>query len=205
MIMRICTKCNQEKLLEEFSKKGLGTTNFKANKPAPSMIDVLKKTCKACDAAYAREFRKANKNYRGSGMINKYPMNERLVVSAIGSRLADARSRSQKGFATVAEDLDRDWLYALFLSQEGKCALSGVALRIERKHPVALSLDQIEPSQGYVKGNVQWVAWAVNRAKGDLPTAMFIDMCKKITERCNDYPVREYIQVDGSAKPLAIG
>lgn len=205
MNTRICTKCNQEKSLEEFSKKGLGKTNFKANKPAPSMMDVRKKTCKSCDAAYAREFRKANKNYRGSGITKKYSMDERLTVSAIGSRLADARSRQQRGFAYVSPELDRDWLYALFLEQGGKCALSGVPLRIERKHPVALSLDQIEPSKGYVKGNVQWVAWAVNRAKGDLPTAVFIDMCRKITERCNDYPEKEYTQAGGSAEPLAIG
>ena len=205
MTNRICVKCNQQKLLEEFSRKGLGVTNFKANKPAPSMMDERKKTCKECDAAYAREFRKNNKNYRGSGITSKYSMDERLVVSAVGSRLADARSRAKLGFATVSPDLGRDWLYTLFQSQNGKCALSGVTLRVERKHPVSLSLDQIEPSKGYIKGNVQWVAWAVNRAKGDMSTEMFQDMCRQVTERCNDYPVREYTQVGGSAKPLATG
>lgn len=169
------------------------------------MLDENKKTCKVCDALYAREFRKTNKNYRGSGITKKYPIEERLLISAIGTRLADAKSRSQKGFAFVDPDLNRDWLYALFKKQAGKCALSGVTLLIERKSPLSLSLDQIEPSKGYIKENLQWVAWAVNRAKGDMPTNMFLDMCKKITERCNDYPVREYIQVDGSAEPLAIG
>jgi len=187
MSLRTCSKCNQEKLLEYFSKKGLGKTNFKAYMPAPSMMDERKKTCKVCDAAYAREFRKANKNYRGSGITKKYPISERLTVSAIGARLADARSRNQQGFAFVDPELNRDWLYALFISQEGKCALSGVLLRIEKKHPISLSLDQIVPSKGYIKGNLQWVAWAINRAKGDMSTDMFLDMCKKVTERCNDY------------------
>lgn len=202
MIVRTCTKCNQEKLLEEFSKKGLGKTNFNSSKPSPSMQDIRKKTCKKCDADYARKFRKQNKNYRGSGMTNKYTIDQRLLVSAVGARLGDARSRMAKGFAFVSPELDRDWLYNLFTAQNGECALSGEIMLLERKSPYSLSLDQIIPSKGYIKGNVQWVTWAVNRAKGDLSSEAFLGMCKKITERCNDYPLREYTQASGSAEPL---
>ena len=61
--------------------------------------------------------------------------------------------------------------------QEFKCALTGVSLVIEVGHPLCISLDQVNPSLGYIEGNVQWLAWCINRAKGDLTTTDFIDMC----------------------------
>ena len=44
------------------------------------------------------------------------------------------------------------------------------------------SVDCIEPTLGYVKGNVQWVSWKVNRAKGDLSNEEFLNMCKAVIE-----------------------
>ena len=39
-----------------------------------------------------------------------------------------------------------------------------------------------DPAKGYVEGNVQWLAWCVNRAKGDLELNDFFDMCEIVLQ-----------------------
>jgi hypothetical protein len=102
-------------------------------------------------------------------------------MSAISSRLTQANQRIKK-YSQIASDIDKEYLYQLFKSQNGLCALSGVKLRIEKQAIACLSLDKIHPDKGYLKGNVQWVAWAVNRAKGDMDEEVFINMCQQILE-----------------------
>jgi hypothetical protein len=97
-------------------------------------------------------------------------------------------------------DLDGEYLYELLVQQGMCCALSGIPMTLDKGTHHVLSLDQITAGGGYVRGNVQWLSWAVNRAKGDLSLQEFVGMCKAIG-RCNDYPEREYAQVGGSALP----
>lgn len=101
-------------------------------------------------------------------------------MSAIRNRLKDAKARSKK----YNKDLDVDdvYLYELFKQQAKCCALTGAELMIEIGHPLCLSLDQIDPTKGYIVGNVQWLAWVVNRAKGDLDTEHFYEMCEAVIE-----------------------
>ena len=91
-------------------------------------------------------------------------------------------------------------MYHLYKEQQGKCALTGFSLTTEKSTANVLSIDQIFPGTGYTKGNVQWVTWAVNRAKGDYTLQDFLNMCSAVIGRCNDYPAREYSQVAGSAQ-----
>jgi hypothetical protein len=172
------------KPLEDFSNRGRGENNFAARnadgwKPK-------KNTCKACDAEYSRAFRKENPGYRGSGKNTKYPEEDRMLISGIRRRLNVCMTAQRKRNPERPSNLDDDYLYNLFKQQGGKCRYSGARLVIDTKHLLTLSLDKIIPVKGYVKGNVQWVCWAVNRAKGELKEADFLDMCRLITERCND-------------------
>lgn len=105
-------------------------------------------------------------------------------MSAIRSRLVDAKGRCKK-LNKPAPEITDTYLYKLFLDQGRKCALTGTTLAIEKGSPICLSLDQKDPSKGYVEGNVQWVAWAVNRAKGDLSMEDFYDMCSAVLSNRN--------------------
>lgn len=69
----------------------------------------------------------------------------------------------------------------LFRKQEGRCALTGVELKImtERRYKTA-SLDRIESSKGYIEGNVQWTHKDVNVMKRSLNNSEFIDFCHKV-------------------------
>lgn len=175
---KTCRTCKKTKPESEYSiaSSGKKGANFRNRNPA------LKTQCKACDAAYAREFRKRNKNYTGTGKIKDFP--NKYLASAISLRLHDAKQRSRK--LEIPINVDKKYLYDLFNEQEGKCVYTGQPLLVEPNQLQTLSLDKIDPSLGYTKGNVQWVSWAVNRAKGEMSHNEFLNMCRVITEKCND-------------------
>ena len=138
------------------------------------------KRCKPCNTKLAREWRKKNPGYRGSGKYKAIPPEDRLLVSAIGQRRQDAKARAKKRNQPC--QVSKEYLYELFKKQGSNCALTGVTMKVEKGAITCLSLDQKDPSLGYIEGNVQWVAWAANRAKGDMSLDVFVDMCKKVTE-----------------------
>lgn len=170
MTNRTCSVCGVSKAVSDFPLKVENPTGFRSDghKYSP---------CKACNAERAREWRKKNKNYRGSGLINQYPREAWATLSAIRTRLREAKLRIKK-FSLTETDLEDKYLYDLFVAQKGLCALLGYEMVVERKHPLSLSLDQIDPGMGYLKGNVQWVTWVANRAKGDMTQDDFYSMCQ---------------------------
>lgn len=169
---KTCTKCNEIKSLDAFPKRKKENLSYK---------NQTNSQCKACLAERARAWRKKHPGYRGTGQISAIPEEDRLLYSAIGSRLIDCKMRAKKA-KQVLPTIDKDYLYNLFLEQNRCCALTGVPLRIEKRAITCLSLDKIKPDLGYRKENVQWVAWAVNRAKGDMSEEVFIDMCRQVFE-----------------------
>jgi hypothetical protein len=85
-------------------------------------------------------------------------------------------------------DLDGDYLWKLFLQQNKKCALSGLVLvfpkawGIKSKTQITASLDRINSSIGYIRGNVQWVHKTINTMKMNLSDKQFIYFCKKVAK-----------------------
>lgn len=84
--------------------------------------------------------------------------------------------------------IDSEYLYELLLKQKFKCALSGEELTLakttrEHNHGKrTASLDRIDSSKGYIKGNVQWVHKDVNKLKGSFKEERLLDLCKKICQ-----------------------
>ena len=79
--------------------------------------------------------------------------------------------------------------WELFEQQDGKCALSGVDLYFAKnskelkQQMMTASLDRIDSTKGYIKGNVQWVHKIVNYMKQDYNQTEFLDWCRKITKQ----------------------
>ncbi len=73
-----------------------------------------------------------------------------------------------------------------FLKQDRKCALSGEILSFNKKADQfvnrTVSLDRIDSSKGYIKGNIQWVHKDVNMMKQSLTEEKFIEWCQKISK-----------------------
>jgi len=77
------------------------------------------------------------------------------------------------------------YCWDLFIKQNRKCALSGVDIYppcSSSDTNYTASLDRIDSSIGYIKGNVQWVHRIVNFMKNNLNEDVFIDFCSVIAE-----------------------
>lgn len=81
----------------------------------------------------------------------------------------------------------------LFLKQNRKCILSGIeigfpkAWGVKSKTNITASLDRIDSSKGYVKGNVQWVHKTINSMKMNMSDINFIDLCKKVANNNDNH------------------
>jgi hypothetical protein len=96
--------------------------------------------------------------------------------------LRKARTRG-KGLT----DLDLKYLKGLWEEQNGQCAFTGLPLRLRNEKQkndniFTASLDRIDSSVGYVKGNVQYVSVALNLAKKDLSDEHFRDRLQSLFE-----------------------
>lgn len=80
--------------------------------------------------------------------------------------------------------IDMKYCWELFLKQNKRCSLSGLDLTFKGPNSkvVTASLDRINSSEGYIRGNVQWVHKDINFMKQQFSQEYFIDICKKITD-----------------------
>ena len=83
-------------------------------------------------------------------------------------------------------DLDMNYLWKLFLEQNGICALSGMNITLPSDHHnfthggYSASLDRIDSNRAYEVGNVQWVHKHVNVMKRDFEQDYFVELCGRI-------------------------
>lgn len=81
-----------------------------------------------------------------------------------------------------------DYICDLWEKQNKKCALSGVPLTLpstfnEWKNWIhTASLDRIDSSKGYIKGNVQWIHKELQRIKMNLSEEILINWCHLISD-----------------------
>lgn len=90
-------------------------------------------------------------------------------------------------------DLDIVYGWNLYLEQNRKCAISGIHIRFASRYDRMkndienlASLDRIDNSIGYVRGNVQWVHKEINRMRGSLSLEEFISFCSIIRKNNNE-------------------
>lgn len=74
----------------------------------------------------------------------------------------------------ISFSLSIQFLETLYLHQEQKCALTNEPIDFLSK---TASLDRIDPTKNYVKGNVQWVCKDVNQIKNTFSQPEFINYC----------------------------
>ena len=79
-------------------------------------------------------------------------------------------------------------VYDLWIKQGKKCKLSGLPIDFKNQlinssnYRCDTSLDRIDSSKGYIKGNIQLVHKNVNRMKSDFDEEYFIQMCNLIAK-----------------------
>lgn len=93
---------------------------------------------------------------------------------------ASAKRRNINFEVTISE-LEEQWN-----KQEGKCAYTGEILvlpdKSENLRKGNASIDRIDSSKGYVKGNIQFTTKHINIAKKELSDVDFINICKQVAK-----------------------
>lgn len=100
--------------------------------------------------------------------ISKHSTNRKDGYTKYRYHFRNISSRNKELDITV-EDLKEVWE-----NQKGVCPYLGIELHLNsygkiKKDPItSASLDRIDSSKGYVKGNLQWISRAMNYLKNDM-------------------------------------
>ena len=81
-------------------------------------------------------------------------------------------------------DITLDDVWFLYITQEGKCALSGMPIgwaEVGSLHTA--SVDRIDSTKGYIKDNVQLLHKDVNMMKQSYSQDYFIEVCQAIADK----------------------
>lgn len=126
--------------------------------------------CKACRAKYAALLKKRQKQ-DGNWYFQR-------LLSGVKCRAKKERVE----FSLTSTDLQEAWE-----AQDGRCYYTNQPMDLmahneDRKSPHYNfpSLDRKIPNKGYIKENVVWTKWSVNRTKNNLTEKEFIEMCKGV-------------------------
>jgi hypothetical protein len=85
-------------------------------------------------------------------------------------------------------DIDIVDVWDMFEQQDRKCALSGLTINFSRKvskdsRTQTASIDRIDNTQGYIKGNIQIVHKKLNFMKHTSTMEEFIELCNLVAQR----------------------
>ena len=104
---------------------------------------------------------------------------EQIAILRLTRRAASAAlGRARRVGIPCGATFNRN-LRAQLEGQGWCCALTGIPFSEEKTsaraggRDFAPSPDRIDPGSGYVSGNVQWILWCINRAKGRMPEHHF--------------------------------
>jgi hypothetical protein len=89
--------------------------------------------------------------------------------------------RIKKEFSITIE-----YIWNLLIEQNYKCAITGEQLIPPNKDNYGkintASLDRIDSSKGYIKGNVQWIHKIINYMKSNYSQQDFIEWCRRVVK-----------------------
>lgn len=109
-----------------------------------------------------------SRNFQGVGDLPKTYYTQ-MIKGADGS----------KGRKPIPFEVSMEYLWEVFESQKGQCALSGLPIDFRSR---TASADRIDSNLGYVEGNIQWLHKDVNMMKRHYTENYFKNLCKLITE-----------------------
>lgn len=160
--VQICKKCGVEKRVDDFYANGC----FKDG------VKKYRSTCKQCVMIKFSE--NSSKIYKTKAQ--KRSSSPKNFISSILNHAVQRKTRL--GF-----DIDLIYLMRLYDDQNGKCAISGVEMTYKAgsgRVNTNISIDRIDSSKGYLRGNVQFVCDVVNRMKQDMDQKEMYGWCEKI-------------------------
>lgn len=127
-----------------------------------------------CSLSCARSFKNAHptsaeRKKRSANMSVRNVGNAHAKKGDFTYYLNKARWRKHES------DIDESYLSEIWAEQVGICAISGISIHLKKgkNNLDTASLDRIDSSIGYLKGNVQFVAYGINLAKSSFSNEDF--------------------------------
>lgn len=107
------------------------------------------------------------------------PANQRDEFTPFREFLRSIKRRD-KDYDLTLFDIKEQWE-----KQNGICPYTGWELILEtgNRLPKQASLDRIDSSKGYIKGNIQFVAYIANIAKSTYDEEVLFNFCKAVTKK----------------------
>ena len=120
-----------------------------------------------------------NKSEKNQNHLKKICNNRHDEYSPFRTLLKSCRNRTKEF------DLDLPYLKDLWQKQNGKCAVTGVDLHLKNSYNknYQASIDRIDSSKGYIKGNIRFTSVSVNWLKSNLDDEHlleFFQICKMV-------------------------
>jgi YHS domain-containing protein len=116
----------------------------------------------------------------------------RYYAKIVRGRIKAYAKRPKRSQEKNQSDITLEYLKELWESQKGVCPYTGWQLRLppntkswnEKDNRLTrASLDRIDPSMGYVRGNLQFVSHMANIAKGDFSDDELKEFCLAVAEQ----------------------
>jgi hypothetical protein len=177
--MKTCTVCAETKALFEFSIDRNKSSGYKSS-------------CKKCCVAKLSGWRKANpekakeqdRKYRDSNKEKISIKNKKRYTNLTLDEKLEQLLITAKKRKTVEVFISIQHIKDIWEKQEGRCAYTKLPLTSEAHQLNTVSLDRIDSSKDYVKGNIQLVCVPINRMKLDYPEDQFIHLCSLVAQNC---------------------
>jgi len=163
-----CFKCKTFKLVDEFSK----------NK---STFDGYSKVCKDCFSNY-------------DSVKKGYKKKTNLIKTDIKSYFHYKTNflKTKCKLKGLSFDLDVDFLYNLYVNQNGKCYYSGIDIIHNSgcSNFDSISVERLIPERGYTKDNVVLASFSLNSFKGMMNEVEFKKFLKQIIPNLLNYSIK---------------
>lgn len=114
------------------------------------------------------------------------------LLTEKGTKVGNITHNYLTKYRFYAERADREftitleYIWDLFVKQDGKCALTGLELTFNKRcrdSDGTASIDRIDSKKGYIPGNIQWVHKDINFMKQEYDQQYFIEMCKLVVDQ----------------------
>lgn len=109
----------------------------------------------------------------------RYTRNKKTIIGDISNYHWTKINNNAKN-RDLEFNITPEYIWNLWLEQNGKCKLTGVELNLKSIYEVTASLDRIDSKYGYIIGNVQWVHKIINWTKNALSNDEFINLCYRV-------------------------
>lgn len=150
----------------------------------------------ACGNSYVRPTSYITRNKdkgcsrcRPKGKSHRYTGTKNISGNVWAGIIHRSKASQRRGRSTDIDfQITIEFAQELFDRQDGRCAYTNWPIgfskwdRIDGQYTeCTASLDRVDSSLGYTEDNVVWVHKIANRAKSDMPLALFLELCNAVS------------------------